>query len=155
MQTTANQFKNPEPAPFKSGSFWGWLKINLFSSWFNTLITICLLYLLYAFSTSFINWAFINAVWFGDTAKACPNSNGACWAFVTDRWRLFVYGLYPKEDYWRVNIVYALAALTIISFLFSVALWFSGDKLGGIFVGIWAPMLVGLMIFFKLFRLER
>ena len=119
MEITTNQFKNPEPAPFKSGSLWGWLKTNFFSSWFNALITICLLYLLYAFSTSFINWAFINAVWFGDTAKSCPNSNGACWAFVTDRWRLFIYGLYPKEDYWRVNIVYALAALTIISFLFS------------------------------------
>ena len=34
-------------------------------------------------------------------------------------------------------------------------LFFSGDKLHGIFVGIWAPMLLGLMIFFKLFRLDR
>ena len=119
MEIITNQFKNPEPAPFKSGSFWGWSKTNLFSSWLNTLITLVLFYLLYSFSTFFINWAFINAVWFGDTAKSCPNSNGACWAFVTDRWRLFIYGLYPKEDYWRVNIVYALATLTIISFLFS------------------------------------
>ena len=34
-------------------------------------------------------------------------------------------------------------------------LFFSVDKLHGIFVGIWAPMLLGLMIFFKLFRLDR
>jgi len=31
----------------------------------------------------------------------------------------------------------------------------NAESSAGIFVGIWAPMLVGLMIFFKLFRLGR
>jgi len=34
-------------------------------------------------------------------------------------------------------------------------LFMTGEELHGIFVGIWAPMLLGLMIFFKLFRLDR
>jgi K+ transporter len=34
-------------------------------------------------------------------------------------------------------------------------LFFSGSELHGIFVGLWAPMLIGLMIFFKLIRLDR
>lgn len=36
--------------------------------------------------------------------------------------------------------------LAFISFLFSVYLWFSGDKLAGIFVGIWVPSILALSI---------
>lgn len=48
-----------------------------------------------------------------------------------------------------------LLMLCVLIIIVSEYLFFSGDKEHGIFVGIWAPMLVGLMIFFKLFRLER
>ncbi len=36
--------------------------------------------------------------------------------------------------------------LAFISFLFSVSLWFSGNKLEGIFVGIWVPSILALSI---------
>lgn len=36
--------------------------------------------------------------------------------------------------------------LAFLSFLFSVYLWFSGDKLAGIFVGIWVPSILALSI---------
>ena len=36
--------------------------------------------------------------------------------------------------------------LAFLSFLFSVFLWFSGDKLAGIFVGIWVPSILALSI---------
>ncbi|MDG1779002.1 MAG: hypothetical protein P8H23_06620 [Flavobacteriaceae bacterium] len=48
-----------------------------------------------------------------------------------------------------------LLLLCVLIIVVSEYLFFSGDQLHGIFVGIWAPMLVGLMIFFKLFRLGR
>ena len=48
-----------------------------------------------------------------------------------------------------------LLLLCVLIIVVSEYLFFSGDELHGIFVGIWAPMLVGLMIFFKLFRLGR
>ena len=48
-----------------------------------------------------------------------------------------------------------LLLLCVLIIIVSDYLFFSGDQLHGIFVGIWAPMLVGLMIFFKLFRLGR
>ena len=41
---------------------------------------------------------------------------------------------------------YYPSLLAFISFLFSVILWFSGDKLGGIFVGIWVPSILALSI---------
>lgn len=31
-------------------------------------------------------------------------------------------------------------------------LFLSGEKLHGIFIGLWAPMLIGVMIFFKLIK---
>ncbi|CAI8335749.1 MAG: Uncharacterised protein [Formosa sp. Hel3_A1_48] len=48
-----------------------------------------------------------------------------------------------------------LLLLCVLIIVVSEYLFFSGNQLHGIFVGIWAPMLVGLMIFFKLFRLGR
>tara|TARA_B110001454_G_scaffold216585_1_gene240124 strand:- start:1152 stop:2264 length:1113 start_codon:yes stop_codon:yes gene_type:complete len=123
MEPILAPFKMPQPAPYQSKGLLGWLRINFFSSWFNSLITLVLIYIIFNLANFLIHWAFINAVWFGDSAKSCPDINAACWAFVTDRWRLFVYGLYPNELYWRVNIVYALAALTIISFLYSYGRW--------------------------------
>ena len=48
-----------------------------------------------------------------------------------------------------------LLLLCVLIIIVSEYLFFSGDQLHGIFVGIWAPMLVGRMIFFKLFRLGR
>jgi len=48
-----------------------------------------------------------------------------------------------------------LLMLCVLIIIVSEYLFFTGDQLHGIFVGIWAPMLVGLMIFFKLFRLGR
>ena len=48
-----------------------------------------------------------------------------------------------------------LLLLCVLIIIVSEYLFFTGDQLHGIFVGIWAPMLVGLMIFFKLFRIGR
>jgi hypothetical protein len=48
-----------------------------------------------------------------------------------------------------------LLALCAIIISVSEYLFMTGEELHGIFVGIWAPMLLGLMIFFKLFRLDR
>jgi hypothetical protein len=36
--------------------------------------------------------------------------------------------------------------LAFISFLYSVSLWFTGNKLEGIFVGIWVPSILGFSV---------
>ena len=38
--------------------------------------------------------------------------------------------------------VYYPIILAFVSFLYSVSLWFSGQKLEGIFVGIWVPSIL-------------
>ncbi len=40
--------------------------------------------------------------------------------------------------------------LAFVSFLLSVALWFSGRKEEGQFVGIWVPSILAAGIYFKL-----
>ena len=42
--------------------------------------------------------------------------------------------------------IYYPVILSFLSFLYSVALWFSGNKLEGIFVGIWVPSILAFAI---------
>lgn len=106
------------PPPVGATPAAAWIRENFFSSWYNTIITFALAWVTWEVLFFLINWAFIDATWVGGSAKACAANGGACWAFVTDRWRLFVYGLFPQDAYWRVNIVYLLAAGTIAAFIF-------------------------------------
>ena len=42
--------------------------------------------------------------------------------------------------------LYYPVILSFLSFLYSVFLWFSGNKLEGIFVGIWVPSILAFAI---------
>lgn len=93
-----------------------WLRKNLFSSFFNTILTFFSLYLLYLIVPPLVQWAFINADWFGNSSDACT-SGGACWVFINVRFSQFMYGFYPPNQYWRVNFAFMLLALLIIALL--------------------------------------
>ena len=45
--------------------------------------------------------------------------------------------------YWEL---YYPILLTFLSFLYSVSLWFTGNKLEGIFVGIWVPSILNIVL---------
>ena len=42
--------------------------------------------------------------------------------------------------------LYYPVILAFVSFLYSVTLWFTGNKLEGIFVGIWVPSILGFSV---------
>ena len=42
--------------------------------------------------------------------------------------------------------------LAFLSFLYSVSLWFTGNKLEGIFVGIWVPSILGFSVAIRQIR---
>lgn len=46
-----------------------------------------------------------------------------------------------------LNLAILLVCLVII--IFAEYLFLRGDQLHGIFVGLWAPMLIGLLVFFN------
>ena len=93
-----------------------WLKANLFSSPINTVVTLVAMYLLYLALPSAINWLFIDATYVGETRKDCA-PEGACLAFIGERFNLFVYGFYPAELSWRVNLATILLVVAGASVL--------------------------------------
>ncbi len=90
-----------------------WLKHNLFSTWYNSLLTILVAYLLYVTLVPFFRWAILDATIAGDSKEAC-SYGGACWTLVKVRFGQYVYGLYPEDQRWRVNLALAIAALAMV-----------------------------------------
>ncbi|HCH33533.1 MAG TPA: amino acid ABC transporter permease [Oceanospirillaceae bacterium] len=84
-----------------------WLQQNLFSSASNSIVTLLAIYCLYLTVPSAISWLFLDATYVGSTRKDCA-SDGACLAFIGERFNLFVYGFYPVEQRWRVNLATVL-----------------------------------------------
>ena len=106
------------PPPSNSVGPVRWMRDNLFSSTSNTILTLLGLYLVYLILPPFIQWAFIDSVVLGaESRKEClaimGDDRGACWSFVYRRWGQFVYGFYPIEERWRINVAFILTALTI------------------------------------------
>jgi general L-amino acid transport system permease protein len=95
-----------------------WIRENLFSGPFNSLLTLVVLYLLYITVPPFLNFLFFDAVWTGTDRDACRadmggSESGACWAFIWDKIQYFTYGSYTGSERWRVNIFFALLALGV------------------------------------------
>ena len=107
------------PPPITTVGFIGWARANLFSSWWNTLLTFIGLYIIYLIVPGLIDFAFISAVWEGDSREACLGEHvGACWPFIEAKFGQIIYGRYPVEERYRVDIAYfvglaGLAALMI------------------------------------------
>jgi general L-amino acid transport system permease protein len=101
MQT--HTFKPDLPPPRLSVGAVGWLRSNLFSSVPNTLLTILAAYLVWLMIPPLLDWAIFSADWSGTTRADCTG-NGACWVFIQQRFGQFMYGFYPSELRWRVDL---------------------------------------------------
>jgi general L-amino acid transport system permease protein len=114
MQQDATTFQ-PSPALPPPRNLVGpiaWMRANLFSSWTNSILTIVSAWLIYKITVALVDWALVSAVWSGPDASVCRvEGAGACWAFVRAKFGQFVYGRYPLEERWRVDLVYILAAI--------------------------------------------
>ncbi|MFC0267471.1 amino acid ABC transporter permease [Kushneria aurantia] len=102
----------PRKAPDRRTGLVGWLRANLFSSPLNSLVTLALAALLVRLIWPFLEWALFNANFLGESREAC-SSGGACWVYISARFETIIYGFYPPELRWRVNIVFVLLALVI------------------------------------------
>lgn len=100
------------PPPVATTGFVGWLRENLFSSPLNSIMTVAVLYLLYATLVPALDWAFFSAVFTGDDKTACEGITGACWTFVVNRIEIFTYGSYPATETWRLDICFLLLVLS-------------------------------------------
>ena len=83
-----------------------WLRANLFSSWLNTILTFLGVALIAWIVPPLFRWAILDAAWTGSSRDVCLDpSVGACWAFVKAKFAQFMYGRYPFDERWRVNLL--------------------------------------------------
>ncbi|HVZ08020.1 amino acid ABC transporter permease [Rhodopila sp.] len=120
-QTTATAGSIPKPSrerpPAALIGPWAWMRTNLFGSWWSTAVTLALGYIIVRIVYALVMWGVVNAIWTvpytptgtANTA-ACQMAQGvgACWAIITDKYRLVLFGRYPYEEQWRPAVVVLL-----------------------------------------------
>ena len=89
------------------------LQLNYFPSPAQSLASLICLVLITITVWSLIKWGVVNAVWSG-TPETCRAAAGACWAVITDRYRLIFFGLYPYDEQWRSAFGCAAILLTVV-----------------------------------------
>jgi len=109
-----------------------WLRKNLFSTPFNIALTLLTFYFLWLVIPALLDWLFFDAVFVGGSRVECQSmGDGACWAFIGERFSQFVYGFYPAELRWRVDLTFLLMFVALAPLLFDnlpgrkKLLWFS------------------------------
>ena len=106
--------KHPDLAPpATTVGATGWLRTNLFSSWWNVILSIIALYIVYQLIPPVIKWVFIDADWAGSTREDCSRE-GACWVFIKVWFKQLMFGRYPVEELWRVYTTYVLLVAAMI-----------------------------------------
>ncbi len=137
----------------------GWLRMNLFSGWFNSILTVIALAFIYLVLAAIIPWLW-SPTWGAGSLSACreiiaelgKEHGGACYGVITERWQQLLFGFYPEELRWRpiltfVGLFVALAPVLFNETFPGKMLWFTGAFLflapwlmwGG---PIWTPLLV-------------
>jgi general L-amino acid transport system permease protein len=96
----------------------GWVMANLFPNWSNSILTILAALFAYWVLSNVLGWALFRAIWTGENRDACVvEGAGACWPFVQAKFAQWIYGFYPIDQRWRVNICFLVGAATLIPLL--------------------------------------
>ena len=146
-----------------------WLRENLFSGPFNTILTLVGLVVIYMLVSMALPW-WLNSVWNAESLSQCreivaatagEGASGACWAMIRERWHQFIFGFYPPELWWRPVLAFGLLVAALAPVLFAgqkrnltmilcvvagyvvVAMWLAGAP-GGAFVA--ALLLLGALL---------
>lgn len=107
---------NVLPPPTERYTVLGWLRKNLFSTWYNALLTVVLAVIAVLLARGAIEWVFTQARW----------------EVITANFRLFMVGQYPTAATWRAWACVVLLALLIG---LSWGIWGRGQRAGAIAFG--------------------
>jgi len=93
----------------------GWVRSSLFSSRGNSALTVLSILLLAFIIPKILDWMVFDAVVNAGSRAECREiALGACWAVITERFGQFVYGFYPVELRWRVNLSFVLFMIALL-----------------------------------------
>ena len=125
-----NEIIESRKPPVATTGILGWLRLNLFSNWVNSLISLFVLYVLVQFIPWILHWTIFaadfkynfNGEKIIDRTMCSrvldPENGGACWAIIYVRFYQFMYGFYPRDEVWRVNLSYIMLAFAVVPLLF-------------------------------------
>ncbi|QCI65109.1 amino acid ABC transporter permease [Phreatobacter stygius] len=117
------------------------LRGDYFATPVDAVISIVCLVALVAIIVPVLRWALIDANFVGTTRNDCTGG-GACWVFIRARFGQFMYGLYPIEERWRVNLAGLLLLATV-----ALSFWKAMPQRGRVVPLMWvAVMLVGVWL---------
>src|SRR6516164_3459110 len=101
------------PRPATAGPL-AWLRVNLFGSVFNTILTLVAAYILAVSIPPVIRWGLVDAIWSAPNGQACRGA-GACWAFIGEKLRFILFGTFPYEQQWRPLAVVVIFIAMILA----------------------------------------
>jgi len=93
------------------------LNININSNWFNSILTLLIIFVLIQNIPPLLNWLIIDANFVGTTKKDCTDS-GACWIFIKIWFPRLMYGLYPNAELWRINTSFIMLITLVIALFY-------------------------------------
>ncbi len=121
-----NEMLAPSAPPVREAGAVKWLRENLFSGVFNTILTLVGIYVIYSIIVAALPW-WLNSVWNAGSLSECreivaaragEGATGACWAMIRERWHQFIFGFYPSELYWRPVLAFGLLVAALAPVLF-------------------------------------
>ena len=93
------------------------LNKNINTNNFNAALTLLIIFLIIKAIPPVMSWMILDANISGDTKDACTGS-GACWTYIKVWFKRFMYGMYPNEQIWRVNLAFIfLVVLAFVGFI--------------------------------------
>ena len=119
MAAIAFKPKASRPPPRGTAGTLGWLRSHLFYSWWSSLLTLVVGYLLVSLLASLYDWGIANAVWEANSRRQCLDTSphGACWASIGLWFKSFLYGRYPASEHWRIKLSFIMLVLWLIPLL--------------------------------------
>ena len=135
-----SQMMDEQPAPATSAGIIGWVRENLFSGWFNSIMTLLSLAAIYFVLSAVVPWI-LSPTWNATSLSECreilaalgrggEHGGGACWGVIRDRWIQLLFGFYPSELYWRPILAFVMLGVALAPVLFAEKvpaklIWFS------------------------------
>lgn len=125
---TRDEMLPAQTPPVSQTGLGGWARKNLFDGVGNSALSIIsglfMLWILWMI----LDWALFNSVVNAGSLSECRSiikasygegAHGACWSVIGERFWQLIYGFYPPEHYWRVNLSFVLMLVALAPVLFS------------------------------------
>ncbi len=130
------------PTPPAGPTLRQWVQHNIIRSPLHIAISTASIALAAWIGYHVVNWAVLDATFRGGSRDDCT-SGGACWPFVAARFNQFIYGFYPREEQWRVNVA---GLVLIASAGLILTPGFAFRRLVGLFLVLVFPFLAYLLL---------